>query len=143
MKKGLNFFVFFSFVCFFLFACATTPAPAKDNVSDLEKDPEKVVAIEITSHKGTQQGVDRLPVWLETWFSQGKDGLESLPDYFGYNCFVESCAGSSLDSCYALAKDFVIPSTAHRVNDWWLCIKLDNEKIVYYYYLFYIIPKSQ
>lgn len=101
---------------------------------------ETAEIVEIVTHKGNSLGVSHFPVWLETWFSHGKDGLEAMPDYQGYKCFVECFTGSSLEETTAITDSFSLPESAHKVNVWWLCAKTADGNQLYYSYLFYLIP---
>jgi hypothetical protein len=56
-----------------------------------------------------------LPVWLQTYLEAGEAGLEKLPDYDGYYCFVCESAGPDIQALQAWAEDSAlkqIPSLA-------------------------------
>jgi hypothetical protein len=61
--------------------------------------------VEAVRHKGTDLGIDAFPVWLQTYRESGQAGLENLPDYSGFYCFVGKSAGKDLSGVQAWAED--------------------------------------
>jgi hypothetical protein len=66
---------------------------------------------EVLQHKGSALGINELPVWVETYISQGITGLEKLPDYSGSYCFVGESQGTNLQAVQTWARNFEVTQT--------------------------------
>jgi hypothetical protein len=42
----------------------------------------------VIAHSGEALGIERIPVWLQIYIASGITGIESLPDYEAFYCFV-------------------------------------------------------
>lgn len=74
------------------------------------KELESKVKSEVLEHKGTALGVNQLPVWVETYITEGVLAVEKLSSYEGSYCFVGEEAGSNLDALQVWVSSFDIPS---------------------------------
>ncbi|MDR1786567.1 MAG: hypothetical protein LBR23_08950 [Spirochaetaceae bacterium] len=74
-------------------SCASTPG---DVPQAAEAGGEVSRKAEVLRHKGTDLGLDSYPVWLETYLASGVTGLEKMPDYSGFYCFVGESGGTDL-----------------------------------------------
>ena len=74
------------------------------------KELESKVKSEVLEHKGTALGVNQLPVWVETYITEGILAVEKLSSYEGSYCFVGEEAGSNLDALQVWVSSFDIPS---------------------------------
>jgi hypothetical protein len=63
---------------------------------------------EILEHKGTATGNNTLPVWVDTYITQGITGLEKLSDYKGSYCFVGESTGKDLRAVQTWASNFQV-----------------------------------
>lgn len=74
------------------------------------KELESQVKTEVLEHKGTALGVNQLPVWVETYISEGILAVEKLSSYDGSYCFIGEEAGSNLDALQVWVSSFDVPS---------------------------------
>lgn len=74
------------------------------------KELESKVKSEVLEHKGTALGVNQLPVWVETYITEGILAVEKLSSYEGSYCFIGEEAGSNLDALQVWVSSFDIPS---------------------------------
>ena len=90
-------------VCILLFAagCKSTEQEARDL--------EGVTKTEVLEHKGSSLGINKLPVWVETYIESGITGLEKLSDYNGNYCFVGEMTGTNLEAVRSWADSFDVP----------------------------------
>ena len=83
------------------------------------KDPEPKelsgqVKTEVLEHKGSALGMNQLPVWVETYISEGILGVEQLSSYAGSYCFIGEEAGSNLDALQTWVTSFDVPGEIAR-----------------------------
>lgn len=74
------------------------------------KELDAKVKSEVLEHKGTALGVNQLPVWVETYITEGVLAVEKLSSYEGSYCFVGEEAGTNLDALQVWVSSFDIPS---------------------------------
>ena len=109
-------------ILFALIASALVFSSCASNKEDPEpKELEAKVKTEVLEHKGTALGVNQLPVWVETYISEGVKAIEKLSSYEGSYCFVGEEAGSNLDALQVWVSSFDIPgeiaaNVSTRVN---------------------------
>lgn len=72
------------------------------------------VKTEVLEHKGSALGVNQLPVWVETYITEGVLGVEQLSSYAGSYCFIGEEAGTNLDALQIWASSFDVPSEIAR-----------------------------
>ncbi|MDR1748271.1 MAG: hypothetical protein LBR47_04355 [Spirochaetaceae bacterium] len=82
------------------------PAPPREIESA-----QKTAVIE---HKGTSLGINDLPLWVDTYVSQGILGLEAMPEYKDFYCFVGENTGTNLNSLLSWVTGFNISQEMAR-----------------------------
>lgn len=93
---------------FVFIGCASN----KDEVEP--KELEGRVRTEVLEHKGSALGVNQLPVWVETYISDGILGVEKLSSYAGSYCFIGEEAGTNLDALQTWVTSFDVPGEIAR-----------------------------
>jgi hypothetical protein len=79
------------------------------------------VRTEVLDHKGAALGINLLPVWVQVYVEKGIPGVEALPDFDGFYCFVGEGTGDNLPSLttwvtnYNISRD-IAASVSNRVN---------------------------
>lgn len=84
------------------------------NLDPEAKDLDGTVKTEVLEHKGTALGINQLPVWVETYISEGIYGVEKLSSYEGSYCFIGEEAGSNLDALQTWVANYDVPSEISR-----------------------------
>lgn len=74
------------------------------------KELDAKVKSEVLEHKGTALGVNQLPVWVETYITEGVLAVEKLSSYEGSYCFVGEESGTNIDALQSWVSSFDIPS---------------------------------
>ncbi len=74
------------------------------------KELDAKVKSEVLEHKGTALGVNQLPVWVETYITEGVLAVEKLASYEGSYCFVGEESGTNIDALQSWVSSFDIPS---------------------------------
>lgn len=120
--------VFELFCCVVLLCsgCASKKQTAPALVPGSYPSPEAQAAagrvnVDVLDHKGAALGISYLPVWVQTYLDRGIPGLEALPDFDGYYCFVGEHAGKDLKTVtewivtYNMTQD-IAAAVSSRVN---------------------------
>ena len=109
-------------ILFALIASALVFSSCASNKEEPEpKELDSRVKTEVLEHKGSALGVNQLPVWVETYISEGVKAVETLSSYEGSYCFIGEEAGSNLDALQVWVSSFDIPgeiaaNVSTRVN---------------------------
>lgn len=106
-KKIIGFLAILLVVCLFS-GCASKQAEPE------ARELEGTVKTVVLEHKGTALGVNLLPVWVETYITEGVTGLEKLADYEDQYCFVAEETASNLNAGQAWVNGFDIPQDIAR-----------------------------
>lgn len=89
----------------FLVGCASNKTE-EPPVSLRDVETTNRVAVEVIEHKGSALGVTALPIWVETYILEGITGLEQLPAYKDFYCFVGEETGTNINAVTTWASLF-------------------------------------
>ncbi len=109
-------------------------------------EPEKT---RIIKHKGTEAGINLIPLWVDAYLSGGTEAVASMKEFEDKICYVNEASSLQLSEAYEQALAEVPDGDASEVAGWWMLVHMQDAESPenkfqdrYFVYILYTSPKS-